>query len=283
MASPPSDLPELRLRIGQEVFALATEKLTIGRSRSCNLRLRADTVSRLHAVIVRRGGRLLLEDMGSSNGTFLNGRLLIGEQPLEVGDVVRFGTLRAAIELASAPVPSPAEDPLAEVDYTVGLVDASDAAWGHRALAALLDAALFTVGSLVPFAPLLATWAVERYLLADTALPPGQQVRNLVWLGCAALWAIYSFYYFVHGWARRGGTPGMRLTGLRLVDMSSRVPIGWDRALRRLLGAFLSLLTVGVGFCLPLFRADRRALQDLVAGTRVVRRRRALGVAAPTA
>ena len=277
MASPPSDHPELRLRIGQEVFRLAVDRIVIGRSRSCDLRLRADTVSRLHACISRRAGRVLIEDMGSSNGTFLNGRLVIGEQPLQAGDVVRFGTLKTAIELASAPIPPPSEDPLIEVDYTVGFIDATEASLGQRLMAASLDVLLFSLGSLVPFAPLLATWVAERYLLASSALAPGRAVSDLIRYGCAGLWLIYFFYYFVHGWAKRGGTPGMRLCDLRLADDANRVPAGWRRALLRLAGAALSVLTLGIGFLLPLVRADRKALHDLIAGTHVVRRRPELG------
>ncbi len=282
MESPRSDQDELRLRIGNEVFRLAAERIVIGRSRSCDLRLRSDTVSRLHAVITRRGGRLFLEDMGSSNGTFLNGKLLHGEQPLQAGDIVRLGTLKTAIELAASPIPGPGEDPLVEVDYTVGLIDATPASLGVRALAALLDAALFAAGSLVPFAPLLVTWGLERYLLASSALAPGRAVSVLVRNGCIVLWLLYAFYYFVHGWARRGGTPGMRLCALRLADERNQVPVGWGRAFKRALGSALSMLTLGVGFLLPLFRSDRKSLQDLIAGTAVLRRRPELGADAPS-
>jgi uncharacterized RDD family membrane protein YckC len=283
VASPPSEHVELRLRIGQEVFRLAVDRIVIGRSRSCDLRLRADTVSRLHACITRRAGRMLIEDMGSSNGTFLNGRLVIGEQPLQAGDVVRFGTLKTAVELASAPIPTPSEDPLIEVDYTIGLIDAAEAPLGARLLAALLDALLFSAGSLVPFAPLIATWAIERYLLASTVSAPGRAVSEVILYGCLGLWLIYACYYFVHGWAKRGGTPGMRLCDLRLADDTNHVPAGWRRALMRLLGVGLGLLTLGIGFLLPLVRSDRKTLQDLVAGTHVVRRRPALGAATSAA
>lgn len=53
-------------------------------------------VSRRHAQIVRAEGQVLLEDLGSANGTFLNGnRLVPGSQhPLKNQDEVRFGSLR---------------------------------------------------------------------------------------------------------------------------------------------------------------------------------------------
>jgi uncharacterized RDD family membrane protein YckC len=271
--SHPSEPRWLRLRIGHEVFPLEADRLLIGRSRSCDLRLRPDTVSRLHAVVVRRTDQLFIEDMGSSNGTYLNGTRFTGEQPLHAGDIVRFGTLRAAVEFLDAPIPSPSEDPLLETDYTVGLIDASPAHFGIRLLAAGLDAVLFGIGSLVPLAPFLATRVVERYLQAGPASEQGTRTATALAVGSLVLWALYAFYYVLHGWARRGGTPGLRLLGLRLADTRHQVPIGWGRALLRLLGVVLSTLTLGVGFLLPAFRKDRRALHDLVAGTEVLRRR----------
>ena len=44
-----------------------------------------------HARIERQGGAVVLEDLGSTNGTYLNDELLRGPQPLHAGDRVRFG------------------------------------------------------------------------------------------------------------------------------------------------------------------------------------------------
>ena len=88
------------------------------------------------------------------------------------------------------------------------------------------------------------------------------------------LWLLYAAYYVLHGWARRGGTPGLRLLGLRLVDWQQRVPIGYLRALLRALALMVTFLTLGFGFLLPLFRKDRKALHDLLAGTSVTHRRK---------
>ena len=276
MASHPSEPGRLRLRIGHEIFPLEADRLLIGRSRSCDLRLRPDTVSRLHAVIVRRTDQHFIEDMGSSNGPYLNGARPSGEQPLNPGDIVRFGALRAAVEPLDAAIPPPSEDPLAEADYTVGLIDASPAGFGMRLAAGLLDLVLFAAGSLVPLAPYLATRVVARYLLDGPAVQQGTRTATALVAGSLLLWLLYAFYYVVHGWARRGGTPGLRLLGLRLADTRHQVPIGWARTLLRLVGMLLSTLTLGVGFLLPAFREDRRALHDLVAGTEVLRRRREL-------
>ena len=88
----------MRLALGAEVFPLDGPRLVVGRSRSCDIRLRDDTVSRLHAALVWRGGTLVLEDLGSSNGTMLltslSGTLRLSPHkphPLQNGDRIRVG------------------------------------------------------------------------------------------------------------------------------------------------------------------------------------------------
>lgn len=284
-ASLPSDPRPLRLRAGTTVFALDAGRLTVGRSRSCDVRLREDSVSRLHAVLYWRGPELVVEDTGSSNGTYVNRERVAAPRTLAAGDILTLGTLRIAVEPAGAEVPEAANDPLLQVegDYTVGLLAPRPAGFGWRLLAWALDLILFSLGSLIPFAPLLAVLGAEHYLLSPEALPPSLQTKAWLAGGCSVLWALFALYYVVHGWARRGGTPGTRLLGLRLVDWQQRVPIGYPRALLRVVALLVSLLTLGAGFLLPVFRKDRKALHDLLAGTSVTHRRPALGGRGATA
>ena len=69
-------------------------KFIIGRGPDCQLRLGSATVSRSHATIERRAGRLFLRDLASTNGTLLNGRAL-RDREVEVrdGDRVQVGPL----------------------------------------------------------------------------------------------------------------------------------------------------------------------------------------------
>ena len=55
-----------------EPFQLEGERTTIGRTPDCDIFLDDVTVSRRHAVLIERGGALVVEDQGSLNGTFLN-------------------------------------------------------------------------------------------------------------------------------------------------------------------------------------------------------------------
>lgn len=280
--SRPSEPVRLRLRLGETTFALDCEKVVIGRSRSCDVRLRQDTVSRLHAAFVLRDGALVLEDLGSSNGTYLNGERVLTPRAVAAGDGVRFGSLRGTLEPADAPPPrSRTGEDVTGDRFTSDLADARPAGFGWRVLAVGADAVLLALGSVAPFAPLLATLAVERYLLPADAVPPSLEAKSILAGACGALWLVYAFFYFVQSWARRGGTPGMKLCGLRLLDWRQRLPIGYGRASLRLAAGLVTVLTLGLGFLLVPLRRDRKSLHDLLAGTMVVRRRRVGGAAPP--
>ncbi len=76
-------------RVGQS-FPLRGERLTIGRSPEAEIFLDDVTVSRDHAVLVRRGGAWFLDDSGSLNGTYVN-RRRIESHKLQAGDELQIG------------------------------------------------------------------------------------------------------------------------------------------------------------------------------------------------
>jgi hypothetical protein len=69
---------------------LSAGRIVLGRSSGCQLVLADDTVSRLHAELRLVDGRWHVRDLGSSNGTWLNGRLIVESEVLP-GDVVHLG------------------------------------------------------------------------------------------------------------------------------------------------------------------------------------------------
>ena len=76
-------------RVGQS-FPLEGERLLIGRSPDADVFLDDVTVSRDHAVLVRRSGAWYLDDSGSLNGTYVN-RRRIESQQLQNGDELQVG------------------------------------------------------------------------------------------------------------------------------------------------------------------------------------------------
>ncbi len=63
----------------------------LGRGEQAEIRLDDPYASARHARLVLQGGRIVLEDLGSTNGTYLNEELVSGPQPLHQGDRVRIG------------------------------------------------------------------------------------------------------------------------------------------------------------------------------------------------
>jgi len=63
----------------------------IGRDSSNSVAISDAEVSRRHARLTFQGGKYVIEDLGSTNGTFINGQRLAGPHVLKSGDVVAFG------------------------------------------------------------------------------------------------------------------------------------------------------------------------------------------------
>jgi pSer/pThr/pTyr-binding forkhead associated (FHA) protein len=74
-------------------FLVRDGATSIGRSSSSDIVVKGDDyASGRHARLSHHGGLLYVEDMGSTNGTFVNGRKTVGATPLRHGDTVRIGS-----------------------------------------------------------------------------------------------------------------------------------------------------------------------------------------------
>jgi S1-C subfamily serine protease len=93
------------VRAGHTV-ALDKAYLTVGRHAQSDLRFDDHdlAVSVRHAAIVRREGRYLLRDLGSTNGTFVNGKRVLGDCPLSHGDVIEVGAAGPRAVISFVPV-----------------------------------------------------------------------------------------------------------------------------------------------------------------------------------
>ncbi len=72
-------------------YPLEGDQLTIGRDSSNGVAINDAEISRKHARLTFQGGKYVIEDLGSTNGTFINGQRLAGPFVLKSGDVVSFG------------------------------------------------------------------------------------------------------------------------------------------------------------------------------------------------
>ena len=139
---------------------------------------------------------------------------------------------------------------------------------GLRALAAAVDLGLLAVAEALVLVPLFSYWS-SRELPPSTAEVPFLPILLSLVAVPAAL--LLGGGYFVWSWGVSGATPGQRMLDLAVEGEDGRFPIGPARAVVRLFGYALSLLSLGVGFLLvPLTGAG---LHDRIAGTRVVSRR----------
>jgi hypothetical protein len=105
-ARPPRDEParrgpQLRILEPEELagrlFDLGDE-LTIGRAAGCQITLDDTFVSQLHARVFAREGNYLVEDLGSTNGTYLNRQKVTGPMVIRPGDELQIGN--TILELA---------------------------------------------------------------------------------------------------------------------------------------------------------------------------------------
>ena len=87
---------------------IAVGEVTLGRSPSCNVVAEAGDVSKVHARVERTRDQLLLEDLGSANGSFVND-VRVQSAFLKAGDLVRLGgteSFRVEMEMGPAPARS---------------------------------------------------------------------------------------------------------------------------------------------------------------------------------
>jgi hypothetical protein len=72
-------------------YSLEGDQIDIGRDSTNEIVINDAEISRRHARLTFQGGKYVLEDLGSTNGTFVNGQRLAGPRVLKSGEVVSFG------------------------------------------------------------------------------------------------------------------------------------------------------------------------------------------------
>ena len=74
-----------------KVFPLESDVITIGREPDNNIVIIDAEISRKHTQLVLQGGKYIVTDLGSTNGTFLNTQRLTGQHVLQSGELLNLG------------------------------------------------------------------------------------------------------------------------------------------------------------------------------------------------
>jgi len=75
----------------QELVPLEGERVTVGRAETNDVIIAEERVSRLHAAFERVAGEWLVRDLGSRNGTFVDGDRVLATRPVRPGQEIRIG------------------------------------------------------------------------------------------------------------------------------------------------------------------------------------------------
>jgi pSer/pThr/pTyr-binding forkhead associated (FHA) protein len=101
-----------------KLIEFRTTKFLVGREQDCHLRPNSDLVSRHHCVFSVDDYAVRLRDLGSTNGTLVNGRRIRGETVLTPGDVVKIGKLNLEVIIGDPAEITPPLRPVEAVETT---------------------------------------------------------------------------------------------------------------------------------------------------------------------
>jgi hypothetical protein len=97
-------LQVVRGRSVSTTLKLADGVTSIGRHDDCLIRIKSAQVSRRHCEVFEVSDKLTIRDLGSSNGTFVNGKKVAGQQALKPGDELTVGAVTLRVAKLGQPV-----------------------------------------------------------------------------------------------------------------------------------------------------------------------------------
>ena len=106
----------IRGRSTTQTVKLSNGVTIVGRQDGCQLRISSTQVSRRHCQLFEQKGQLLVKDLGSANGTFVNGRKINEPQPLKAGDELAVGQVKFRIEVAAPGGSTPGDTAVSQGD-----------------------------------------------------------------------------------------------------------------------------------------------------------------------
>ena len=113
-----------------QAIPLTSQKFLIGRESDCHLRTNSELISRHHCVFSVDNYAVRLRDLGSTNGTFVNGERVPGQIVLNPGDRIRIGRLEFELEIpVEAPVSSEPTASTPLLEPTAGTDEGAETAY----------------------------------------------------------------------------------------------------------------------------------------------------------
>ena len=112
-------------------YPLSVDEVVVGRHPECQIQVDSNMVSRKHARVLREGKRFYVEDLGSGNGTTVNGQRIAAKTQLAHDDRIKLGPILFRFEDPNAsrpefpptPPPVPAQRPVMGVNVDEELVN----------------------------------------------------------------------------------------------------------------------------------------------------------------
>jgi len=183
-------------------FAFRGQSMVVGRDPACDFVIDLPMVSGRHAILSRRDNQVLIKDLGSSNGTFVNGKRIECETPVRDGDLIGLGSHTLALAVESLPTVKPPIPIAATQTAAVGAIPAGATSQVTRpepTLSRDLGDALvppWRLAALFLQAPLLALVIAVAFRvlspvpsdLASTKAAAAAIASALSWLSLAGIW-----------------------------------------------------------------------------------------------
>lgn len=88
---------------------LTVDTTTVGRVEDNAFQIPESSVSSHHCEIIRRGSEVVVKDLNSTNGTFINGQQITGEGVLKPGQILRLGQIELRLEDGATATTAPAQ------------------------------------------------------------------------------------------------------------------------------------------------------------------------------
>lgn len=131
----------LETYLGSEMFELSSP-ITVGRHPRAHLKIDGDNISRNHCRLVPEDGQLFVEDLGSSNGTFVNRLRVKGRMAVESTDAIHIGNYTLKLRMLGAEPKRRIDPREGDVETRIEAILSIDVTGGAREAAVALQANL---------------------------------------------------------------------------------------------------------------------------------------------